>query len=389
MPKHNIATIRDCFGCGVCASACSKKLITIQLNENGFYEPRISDLSKCTSCGICSDVCSFLYTRVAETNSPLKSWAAWSNDNLVRKKCSSGGICYEIGKQLIERGYEAVSCRYDINQQIAVHYIATTVDEFIESIGSKYIQSYTVDAFKSISLKKKKYLIIGTPCQIDSFRRLIKRFRCEDNFVLIDFFCHCIPSMLAWESYRKMLESQIGRITYASWRNKFNYGWHDSWTMGIDGERNNPDTSFTLQERNTKIKSRMSRGDLFYRLFLGDIVLGPQCEKQCKFKYDKSSADIRVGDLWGNAYKNNEDGVSALIAFTKKGCEVIESLNNVSLIEHAFDEVADGQMKRNAKHKEMQPIVMFLLKRHIKLTNPFFKMALFTQKAISKLKSLI
>ena len=35
----------------------------------------------------------------------------------------------------------------------------------------------------------------------------------------------------------KMLEPKIGKITYASWRNKFDYGWHDSWLMGMEGEK--------------------------------------------------------------------------------------------------------------------------------------------------------
>lgn len=71
-----------------------------------------------------------------------------------------------------------------------------TVEELIPSIGSKYIQSYTEEAFKKID-RKQKYLVTGTPCQIDSFRRFIRKFRCEDNFILMDFYCHCVPSMHA------------------------------------------------------------------------------------------------------------------------------------------------------------------------------------------------
>ena len=118
------------------------------------------------------------------------------------------------------------------------YYIATTTSEAIESIGSKYIQSYTADAFKAIN-RKEKYIVTGTPCQIDSFRRYIRKFHVEENFVLLDFFCHCVPSMLAWNKYTKMVEKQTGKITYASWRNKLT-GWHDSWAIAIDGE--NSDT---------------------------------------------------------------------------------------------------------------------------------------------------
>lgn len=234
---NNISTIKNCYGCGVCSSVCSKGIISIQLNKDGFYEPTITNLDKCTNCGLCTEVCAFSHETLALEQSNIHAWAAWSNDDKVRRKCSSGGIGFEIGKQLIAKGYQAVGCRYDVEKQRAEHYIATSVEDFIQSIGSKYIQSYTEKAFKQIQRKDQKYLITGTPCQIDSFRRMIRKFRCEDNFILMDFYCHCVPSMYAWKAYIKMLEPKIGKITYASWRNKFDYGWHDSWLMGIDGEK--------------------------------------------------------------------------------------------------------------------------------------------------------
>lgn len=396
MDKENISIIHNCYGCGVCAASCAKKIITIELNRDGFYEPRITDETQCTHCGICTDVCAFSHTDLANNDaSPVKNWAAWSNDEQVRRKCSSGGIGFEIGKQLIEQGYKAVGCRYDVNHQRAEHYIATTVEEFIASIGSKYIQSYTADAFRQIERKGQKYLVTGTPCQIDSFRRMIRKFRCEDNFILLDFFCHCVPSMHAWKAYIKMLEPKIGEVTYASWRNKFEYGWHDSWLMGVDGEKTSKPIdwhdSYNLQirEKKTFIQSRKSQGDLFYKLFLGDIALGPQCEKDCKYKYDHSSADIRIGDLWGNTYKDDQKGVSALIAFTEKGREIVEGLKDVTLIEHPFEVVAEGQMKKNAESKVTKPLVMLMLKKDMPIDGTLFRIVLFTQKVFNKLRSMI
>lgn len=394
--KTNISSIINCYGCGVCAASCGKKIISIELNRDGFYEPRITDISLCTNCGMCVDVCAFAHHELANNNAvPLKNWAAWTNDERVRRKCSSGGVGFEIGKQLIEQGYHAVGCRYNINEQRAEHYIATTVEDFIASIGSKYIQSYTVDAFRQIKKRDQKYIVTGTPCQIDSFRRMIQKFRCEENFILLDFFCHCVPSIYAWKAYIKMLEPKIGEVTYASWRNKFEYGWHDSWIMGMEGVNSSKPidwhSSYNLliREKKTYIQSRKSQGDLFYKLFLGDITLGPQCEKQCKYKYNKSSADIRIGDLWGPTYKDNQEGVSALIVFTEKGEELVENLKDVTLVEHTFEVVAEGQMKKNAKAKEMRPIVMYMLKKGIPLDGILFKCVLFMQRVITKIKSMI
>lgn len=192
-----------------------------------------------------------------------------------------------------------------------------------------------------------------------------------------------------------MLEPKIGEVTYASWRNKFEYGWHDSWLMGIDGVNTSKpvdwNESYNLLIRGKRgfIQSRLSQGDLFYRLFLGDIALGPQCQKQCKYKYDRSSADIRIGDLWGKTYKEDQKGVSALIAFTEKGREIVESLKDITLVEHPFEVVAEGQMKKNSKAKEMRSTVMMLLKKGAPLNGIIFRIAFFMQRVISKIKSML
>lgn len=377
MAKDNISNIHNCYGCGVCAACCAKNTISIELNRDGFYEPSIMNEAQCTHCGICTEVCAFSHSELANADAtPLKSWAAWSKDEQVRRKCSSGGIGFEIGKQLIKQGYKAVGCRYNVSHQRAEHYIATTVEELIASIGSKYIQSYTAEAFRQIERKGQKYLVTGTPCQIDSFRRMIRKFRCEDNFILLDFFCHCVPSMHAWKAYIKMLEPKIGEVTYASWRNKDDAEWRESYNIHLTGTK-------------SSMCSRKSNGDLFFKLFLGDICIGPQCENQCKYKYDHSSADIRIGDLWGDTYKDDQKGVSALIAFTEKGRELVEGLKEVTLIEHPFELVAEGQMDKNAKARELRSLVVSMLRNNYSLNGIPMKCVFLLQRIITKLKNIL
>lgn len=277
----NIKDIHDCYGCGVCATVCSRNIIEIHLNDDGFYEPRIVDESKCTDCGLCVDVCAYSHDEISVNNVPAASYGAWSKEAAVRRKCSSGGVGFEIGRYLIAQGYKVCGVRYNVDKNRAEHYIATTTEELIPSIGSKYIQSYTVDGFKAID-RKDKYLVTGTPCQMASFRRYLKKFKKEDNFVLMDFFCHGVPSMLMWNKYVKWAEEKVGKLTYVSWRNKFT-GWHDSWAMAIDGEEKGEKIdwheSYNLLIRGKKsfINSRLSQGDMFYRLFLSDACLGKAC----------------------------------------------------------------------------------------------------------------
>lgn len=357
----NISQTRNCYGCGMCAIACAKQIIRIGQNAGGFYEPSITNYDECTNCGLCVDVCAYNHDELSLTNPHIISYAAWSKDYAVRRKCSSGGVGFEIGKLIIEQGGKVCGVRFNAEKNQAEHYVAETNQELIPSIGSKYIQSYTVDGFNNIikQLRQAKkqgenptYLVTGTPCQIDSFRRYIQKFRIEDNFILLDFFCHGVPSKLMWDKYVSHMEKKVGKLTYVSWRNKFT-GWHDSWAMAMDGEEKGEPVDWhesynlLIREKKSYLNSRLSQGDLFYKLFLGDFCTNKACRIKCRYKYDKSSADIRIGDAWGKIYKDNEDGVSAVIAFTNKGAELLKT-SYCELIEHSFEDIAEGQMKKRS-----------------------------------------
>lgn len=303
---NNIQNTKNCYGCGVCAMVCGKKIISIVLNKDGFYEPTISDSSRCTGCGLCVEVCAFAHDTLATPNMPQVSYAAWSKDARIRTICSSGGVGFEIAKDLLAEGYKVCGVRYNTENKRAEHYIATELKELIPSTGSKYIQSYTVEAFKKIN-RKEKYLITGTPCQIDSFRRYIKnqgrRQLYTDGFLLSWYSIY-----IYMEEIRTMVEKQVGPLTYVSWRNKLS-GQPNSWNMSIDSEKHNDrinwHDSYNMLIKGEKqfYNSKASQGDIFYQLFFRNACLGKACYSCCKYKYNHSSADIRIGDLWGKLMK--------------------------------------------------------------------------------------
>lgn len=374
--KGNISNVKDCFGCGVCAVSCPKKIIDIIINENGFYEPLLRNEDRCVGCGICIDVCSYLHSDFSLSEYKIQSYAAWSNNSNVRFMCSSGGAGYEIASSLLKHGYKFCGVKYNAEKGRAEHYIASKKEDLDGSVGSKYIQSYTVDGFCSIN-RNEKYLVVGTPCQIDSFRRYLKKFKCEGNFVLMDFFCHGVPSKLVWDKYCEMVEKKIGKITYASWRNKFFYskkfvkndsegqkcietGWHNSYNMFLRGKMG-------------IMSSRLVDGDSFLRLFLSDCCLGKQCYDNCRFKYVGSSADIRVGDLWGSMYQNEEKGVNALICFTEKGEEIVSNTENLVVEKSSIEIVTEGQMKNNPSRGKFYNILSESLKSYDSLECIIFR----------------
>lgn len=348
--KKNISILNDCYGCGVCVAACPVNIIKLCENNDGFYSPVIDEQNKCIECGRCLKVCAFNHNEVAQHDFEIVTYASWSKDGIIRARCSSGGLGFEIGKKLIEEGYKAVGVRYNPSTERAEHFIADSTNEFMPSVGSKYIPSDTT-VFRDID-PKQRYLVTGTPCQIDSFRRYIQLCRKEDNFVLMDFFCHGVPTLHLWDKYLTTVKRTIGNVTFASWRNK-STGWHDSWSIQADTDPSelNYHTSYDLTdvERPHLYSSRMSDGDLFYKFFLGNYCLNKCCYKTCKYKMQKSAADIRIGDLWGSTFAKNQEGVTATIAFTPKGKDIISSLQaRCDCIHIDTDTAMEGQMRHNA-----------------------------------------
>lgn len=352
----NVSEITNCYGCGVCTIACNRKLISIELDKDGFYTPRISDRERCTDCGLCTKVCAYQHDDVLMSHCEPQGFAAWSTDADIRHRCSSGGVGYEIGRSLMRQGYLLCGVRYNAEANRAEHYIAATEEQWAASVGSKYIQSYTADALSKID-RKGRYLITGTPCQIDSLRRYLRTFHAEDHFVLLDFFCHGVPSMLIWDKYIRGVERHIGKATHVAWRDK-THGWHDSWAMSLHGDTD--EKVYT---------SRVSQGDSFYQLFLGNQCLGKACYHDCKYKHLSSAADIRIGDLWGTTYKDDEKGVSALIALTEKGKQVIAATETITLTPHAIEVITEGQMNHRLSYPTiMRPLQLLLAKTRVPIT---------------------
>lgn len=345
----NIADIHDCFGCGVCAKACPKQIITLRLNQNGFYEPRIEPADQCIKCSACIEVCAFISKDETAGRRPV-SYAAWSLDNEIRMDSSSGGIAFEIGRQMLPRGYKICGVRYNYAKQIPEHYIARNEEELKASSGSKYLQSNTVDGFAEIDIRSK-HVVIGTPCQIASFRRYIRRTKAEPNFILIDFFCHGVPSMLLWRKYLRTI-GENAKLTDIKWRSK-RRGWHDSYAISY---------KYTTSAGTKHCFSSLSDGDIFLKVFPNDLCLNSSCYKRCKYKLDNSAADLRVGDLWGSRYQHDEQGVSALIPFTDRGQNIVEILQGCHISEIPFETAAEGQMRENARQPGNYEHIMSLLR---------------------------
>lgn len=367
---NNISTLKNCYGCSLCASICPKHIISLKLSKTGFYQPVIVNDGDCVQCGLCLKVCAYTNALPNIDRAIVQGFATWSKEPVVRRMASSGGTGFELARLLLHKGYKVIAVRYNAEQQRAEHYIAETEEDLIQSMGSKYIQSFSEEAFRAMK-KGGKYLVTGTPCQIASMRRYVQMKKMEDDVVLMDFFCHGVPSKLLWDKYVAELEPKIGKVIYASWRNK-RAGWHDSWAMGLDGDKQDPSVDWhdsyntLIRGGKTFYSRKRSEGDLFYKFFLSDVCFNKACYKDCKFKNLQSAADIRIGDLWGHKYAENEDGVTGVLTFTERGEKVLRE-SNVEIVPEITEVVTEGQLKGKIKSPYYYTFLIALLRSRLNL----------------------
>ena len=325
---EHIVSEEKCCGCGGCAAVCPRNAIDMAMSADGFFIPKIRT-DVCVDCHLCEKVCPQRSTEPAPTEKlphPLP-YSFIHRDKEILQKASSGGLGWALAQAMFSRGWSAVGVRYDAARNIACHFKADTLEDFADSMNSKYLQSFTADAFSRL-FDGKKYIVFGTPCQIDALRRMIQLRGQEQNFLLVDFFCHGVPSYHVWYRYlRRHLKND--RLTSAKWRDK-SHGWH-SYTMRLDSAGK------------THV-STLGNHDFFLNSFLGNLALNLPCYS-CKYRHTASSADIRIGDFWGEKYQHNDTGVSAALAFTPAGESILGSLTEYGTLgEEALSDILAGQI---------------------------------------------
>lgn len=288
----------SCIGCGMCSIVCPQKCINIELNEKGFYNYKI-DQEKCIKCNKCKRVCGQLGNE-AKSIENMELYSANSLDKNVLDTSSSGGIAYEVSSFGIKNELPVIGCIYDSKKSIAKHIKVDNEKDLKKLSGSKYLQSFTKEAFEELK-ELDKGIVIGTPCQIASVDKYLKILKKREKFVLVDLICHGVPSYYLWKKYI----TTFGKIREVNFRDK-KYGWRRK----------------TISINNAYHKSEDK--DLFYDFFETNIVFNDTCY-ECKYR-TKTLADIRIGDYWGDKFKKEQSGISMVIINTEKGKEIIKQL---------------------------------------------------------------
>ena len=364
MARSNINTISGgpCTGCSVCSTVCPGNAIKVELNAKGFLEAN-ADENLCIDCGKCVEICSkykssgeVAYTELVGEKGRV--YMACSRNDSVRHKSSSGGIGYEISKKCISLGYSICGACYDLQNNRVEHRLAGTQEGVLEFAGSKYLQSFTAKVLSDL-MPDRKYVIFGTPCQTYALRQKIRQENMEENVLLVDFFCHGVPSYLLWNSYLEYVKKRYktGDAKAVSFRDK-KHGWHD-YSMIIEGDR--------------KCYTGRMRKDLFYHFYLSNVCLNDACYR-CSFRLDDVYSDIRLGDFWGPKYADDKRGVSLVTANTGKGRELLESLKSDIVLEEVdASDLLAAQPTRDIAVPEKRKAIMDMLQSGSSLRAIYWK----------------
>lgn len=324
----NENTFHKCTSCQMCAAVCPVNAIEINIDSEGFYRPYL-DNDKCIDCSLCTKVC-YKYDNDIQQTETIENctlYGAKVLDNDVLKKTTSGGIADILARHLISIGYLCIGVTYDSVRSIAYNKIAECEEETKEFRGSKYIQAYTFSAFRDLVKKyhDKKFAVFGLPCQIYAIHKFLKIHSQRDNHILIDMYCHGIPSIIIWHKYLKKIKNstKAQHFDYVNFRSKAK-GW-GKYVIQIGIDR----TEQFICNRNN---------DEFFTLFFSDLLLNASCY-DCNLRSTLEYTDIRLGDFWGKMYLGDKVGVSAVSIVSAKGKVLFDEIKNtIKYSQHSYND---------------------------------------------------
>lgn len=300
-----------CCGCSACHDVCIHHAITMVMDKEGFYYPKI-DKKSCVDCERCKKVCPLRETKTYLTENIYLGVQAIQADR--RLSGSSGGVFPVLAEYVLSKEGAVFGAAFDSTMML-VHKCAETLTEVEALKKTKYVQSAMKGIFKLVQQKLDEdrwVLFIGTPCQTEAVRKFLNRD--YPKLLLVDLICYGVPSPGIWNDYVQYMERKYkGRISVFSFRDKRN--------------RDNGHTvSWRIDDR--EYTQSISR-NLFCMMYFKNLILRPSCHK-CRFCTVYRRSDFTIGDFWGieKVKKEMDDGMgtSLLILHTEKSKKIWEEI---------------------------------------------------------------
>lgn len=318
-----------CTGCGACANACLKNVISMTEDSDGFCYPEV-DSGRCTSCGACVNACPLNNPR--KSRIPIEVKAVLAKDLGLRMRCASGGVFSLLAVEFVRLGGVVFGVVWDETEKLARFVEAQTMDELLPLQDSKYVQAVPHDIYRKVRerlVEGKRVLFSGTPCQVYGLTTFLHEI--PKTLTTVEVICMGVPSVKSLSKVHPLaFADKEDRLT-VEFRNKYRTGWLGSC---IANEPNIVVRSVRHGERKSK---------LFYRMMSAHVCQRMSCYN-CIARGLKSGANLTIGDFWnvGKFYPEMDDdkGTSLVMINDEKGGALFELIQGLVVSRNSDYETA-------------------------------------------------
>ena len=299
MPQ--LADKYSCTGCLACHDSCPKQAISSFWDEEGHLTYNV-DITLCIECGLCEKTCPVVSGYQYGNNSLKEShpYAAWTKNNELRAKSTSGGVFAALAKYIIKKGGVVIGASMHHN---CVRHILIDKEEDIAKLqGSKYTQSNTDGIFKTVKQllrEGREVLFSGMGCQVAGLLSYLGKMDYSGQLHTVDLICGGVPSRFLIDYYLKENPEVDEVVSF----------------------RNNSKYEFSVQDKSGKKKVvPLSERPFPLCGFYTELTNRYSCY-DCKFIGAHRKSDITIGDFWGdNAHmEEHAKGISIAVTHTENG----------------------------------------------------------------------
>lgn len=303
-----------CSGCGICAGYCPHKALSISINQDGFYRPVKNE--KCVNCGICDSICPFK-NKVADLRNDLlkddvfgsyhKIFAITAKDSKVSENASTSGFIRTFCAYYAHQ-FDGVITLTNTDDPLKPEVSILTTDQEIisKSAKSTYFAVEYSKAAEILRTQRKRFLIIGIPCQIAAINNLNKILK--RDILTIELFCGAVYSLNLMKKYFALKGIEPESVNF---RDKCS-GWHN-FSLSVQGKN--------MARSAQHVVKTKANDDEFYFCQRLKLCTQDTCLK-CTYCY-RGTADIQVGDFWGPKYSANDEGVNLVVSRSKTASDMI------------------------------------------------------------------
>lgn len=331
---------KNCTGCMACQAICPKGAIESIPNKEGFYYPHI-DLKKCVQCGLCDKICA---ENAVKDEAQISLCVQYKNMDMLLN-ATSGGAISALAETVLKKNGCVIAAEYERVDKGARWVVIESTEQLKAIQGSKYFQiPINKEIFEDIQKRVPHQLVlfIGTPCQVDAAKRIIK----SNNFVTIDLICGGVASFLLEKAYIDYwTEKTNSNVIRHLFRKKV-----DGWTRDY----------YAYIETDSGVNvTKKGYSDYFNYIYNSGNCFRESCYN-CKFTSLQRVGDFTVGDAWGIDQKDvlefdTRKGSSLLMINSDKAYQLFNLMDNLYYIEAKQEIISDNKpLHYTSKRKLMR-----------------------------------